>query len=57
MVNERRTKGHRKRETGTGTGISFTGMAAWPLSGLPLRLTVSSTQAFTAADEAPQPLR
>ena len=57
MMGGRLTKGHRKRETGTGTGISFTGMAAWPLSGLPLRLTVSSTQAFTAADEAPQPLR
>ena len=42
---------------GTGTGISFRGTAAWPPSGLPLRLTISSTQAFTAAAEVAQPLR
>ncbi len=42
---------------GTATGISFRGMGACPPSGLPRRLTISSTQAFVAAAEVAQPLR
>ena len=51
------TNGQRKREMGTGTGSSFRGTGACPPTGLPRRRTASSTQAFTAAADAAQPLR